>query len=101
MCCAPSERADGRLALGVASAASLVRRREPLLDMQHWQDLLEALQRESDQVDGWGEVTIRLVYHEGLPREMEVVSRVTRDKLGKTLSPLTGNVRGLRIQPPG
>ena len=72
-----------------------------ILDVQHWQDLLEGLQRESDQVDGWGEVTMRLVYHEGLPREMEVVSRVTRYKLGKTLSPLTGNVRGLKIQPRG
>ncbi len=30
-----------------------------ILEMQHWQDLLEALQRESDQVDGWGEVTVR------------------------------------------
>ena len=49
-------------------------------------------------MDGWGEVTIRLVYHEGLPREMEVVSRITRYKLGKTLSPLTGRVRGIRMQ---
>ena len=59
--------------------------------------MLEALQRESDQVDGWGEVTVRLAYHEGLPREMEVVSRVTRCKLGKTLSPLTGRVKGIRM----
>jgi hypothetical protein len=53
---------------------------------------------ESDHVEGWGESTVRLVYHEALPRGIEVVSRVTRCKLGKTLSPLTGNVRGLKIQ---
>ncbi len=64
--------------------------------MQHWQDFLEALQRESDQVDGWGEVTVRLVYRQGPAREMEVVSRVAY-KLGKTLSPLTGRVKGIRI----
>jgi len=28
---------------------------------------------------------------------MEVLSRVTRYKLGKTLSPLTGRVKGIRM----
>ena len=48
-------------------------------------------------MDGWGKVTIRLIYHEGLPREMEVVSRITRYRLGKTLLPVTGKVRGIRM----
>jgi hypothetical protein len=58
---------------------------------QHWRDLLEALQLEGQAVAGFGEVTVRLIYHDGAPLEIYVVERLPHYKLGRRLAPLTGS----------
>ena len=41
----------------------------------HWAGLLEALEREADALGGFGEVGLRVRFHDGQPREVEVQER--------------------------
>ena len=50
---------------------------------QHWADLLAALEREADTLGGYGEVTLRVRFHDSQPREVEVLGRVPKYLLGK------------------
>ena len=50
---------------------------------QHWTDLLAALEREADALGGYGEVGLRVRFHDGQPREVEVRERVPKYLLGK------------------
>jgi hypothetical protein len=64
---------------------------------QHWIDLMEALQMEAEAVRGFGEITVRIVYHSGQPREMQVRERLPLYRLGNSQPPLTGRVKGPRM----
>ena len=50
---------------------------------QHWVDLLAALEREADLLAGYGELTLRVRFHDSQPREVEVLERVPKYLLGK------------------
>jgi hypothetical protein len=66
-------------------------------DQQYWDDLVEALRMEGDSVCGYGDVLVRVAYHEGLPTQVDVLERRPRYRLGKGRPPLTG--AGLRATP--
>lgn len=64
---------------------------------QHWTDLMEALEMEAEALGGFGEITVRIVYHSGQPREMQVRERLPHYRLGSSLPPLTGARRKVRM----
>ena len=55
---------------------------------QHWVDLLAALEREADTLGGYGEVGLRVVFHDGHPVRVRVAERLTDYKLGAASSVL-------------
>jgi hypothetical protein len=67
-------------------------------EKQHWDDLVEALQREAESVCGYGDVVIRVSYYDGLPTQVDVLERRSCYRLGKTRPPLTGT--GIRHRMP-
>jgi hypothetical protein len=59
----------------------------------HWQDLLAALQREAGTVFGFGNVTFRVVYFEGVPTQVDVLERRACHRLGRGQASLTAERR--------
>ena len=49
---------------------------------QHWADLLEALEREAVALGGYGEIGLRIVFHDGHPCRVKIGERITDYKLG-------------------
>ena len=55
----------------------------------HWADLLTALERMVDSLDGgFGELDLRLILHDGGPRDVLELGRRVRYKLGMAKSVL-------------
>ena len=57
---------------------------------QHWADLVEALEIEADLLGGFGEITVRIQFHQAQPREVRVCERRATYQLGQTAPPLRG-----------
>ena len=57
---------------------------------QHWADLLEAVEMEAKTLGGYGEVVLRVRFHDGQPREVAVQERLPKYRLGRSDAPLTG-----------
>ena len=49
---------------------------------QHWADLLEALRKEVTILGGYGDITIKVRFHDSQPREIEVRERHPKYLLG-------------------
>lgn len=58
------------------------------------EDLVEAISREGEAVAGFGEVILRVAYHGGLPRQIDVLERHPTYRIGKGLPPLTRRAAG-------
>jgi hypothetical protein len=58
-------------------------------DKRHWNDLVDAFRAEASALGGWGEVTVRVTYHEGVPLMLDVLERNPRYRLGSGLPQLT------------
>jgi len=63
--------------------------RQPL--DQHWADLLAALQMEAVELGGFGEITVRIRFSEGQPRDVRTSERLRTYRLGQTAPPLRGS----------
>ena len=55
---------------------------------QHWADLLAAVEREIKAMGGYGEVRLRVTFHDGHPSRVRVLERLTDYKLGAASSVL-------------
>lgn len=55
---------------------------------QHVRDIAEMLCREAEAVHGFGTVTLRIDFHEHLPRQVEVIERKPVYRIGKGRAPL-------------
>ena len=60
--------------------------RQPL--DKRWVDLLAAVEREGKAMGGYGEVTLRVIFHDGHPSRVRVAERLTDYKLGAASSVL-------------
>ena len=49
---------------------------------QHWADLLAALERIVDRSGGYGEIDVRIIMHDGRPRDVLELATRARYKLG-------------------
>lgn len=56
---------------------------------QHWENLLGTLERMADGL-GHGNITVRIWFHDGQPRELDLLERVEKHHLGKTAASLKG-----------
>jgi hypothetical protein len=56
---------------------------------QHWAELLGALEREADALGGYGEIAVKIQFHDGQPRDVEVERRLLKYKLGRADSRLS------------
>lgn len=61
------------------------------------EDLAEAITREGEAVAGFGEVILRVAYHRGLPRQVDVLERHPTYRIGKHQPPLTRRAAGATI----
>ena len=50
---------------------------------QHWADLLEEWEGEVAELGGYGELTVRIQFHDSQPREYWIEQRRRRRLLGK------------------
>jgi len=50
---------------------------------QHWAGLLKAIEDEAAEVKGFGSSTIRVRFHDGQPREIDVLERKPRYLIAK------------------
>jgi len=62
---------------------------------QHWADLLAALQMEAVELGGFGEITVRIRFSEGQPRDVRTSERLRTYRLGQTAPPLKGSKSGV------
>jgi len=62
---------------------------------RHWDNLVAAVYAYGQQVGGFGSVTVRIGFHEGLPVQLDVLNREERCRLdggGIVLTPKPGPV---------
>ena len=65
-------------------------------EKQHIADMAEMLCREAEAVHGFGTVTVRIDFHEHMPRQVEVVERRLVYRIGKGRPPLGRTTTGNR-----
>jgi len=64
---------------------------------KRWDDLVEAFRAEGSALGGWGEVVVKVTYHDGAPMSLDVLERNPRYRLGSGLPQLTRGPAGRRM----
>jgi len=54
-----------------------------------WEDLIAAINRESEMAGGFGELVVSIKFHKGQPQELHIIERKPHYRLGGGLSRLT------------